>query len=165
MEIIKEFSNKGRIWVQVGDGNHTKTMPRANFIWMKANPIFEEIPPGYVVHHLDHNPFNDDPSNLVIMFKMHHIAHHFKQKVPTGEVKLRKIILPGIPSKRPGCCWDKRSKRFYVWFYERKAGDGGGRHHKIWKDEDGNRFPSERAAQLFIDRFWEHIQELNSLAG
>lgn len=34
------------------------------------------IPPGYVVHHKDHNTHNNDPSNLVLMTEAEHIQLH-----------------------------------------------------------------------------------------
>lgn len=165
MTPIRQYERKGRIYVQLEWGGTTKTMPRANYNWLKANPIFEEVPPGYVVHHLDHDPLNDDTSNLVIMYKLHHIAYHFKQKVPTGEVKLRKILIPGIPSTRPRVYRDSRSGKFHIIFYERGDGTKAGRHCKIFRDENGNLFYSEKEADDYIDRFWKEIQELNSLTS
>ena len=166
MTVIKQYQNKGRIYVQVSmpDGS-LKSLPRANHNWLRYNPIFEDVPQGYVVHHLDHDPLNDDPSNLVIMYKHHHIAHHFKQKTPTGEVKLRKILFPGVPNKKPRCYQDKRNGSFLVAFYAKGIGGSPGKHYKMYRDEDGNTFTSREHAEAFIDRFWNKIQELNSLAS
>jgi hypothetical protein len=53
-----------------------KTVPLAWYVWLKGNPGFKDIPDNYVVHHLDHDELNDDISNLVIMSRYHHTAHH-----------------------------------------------------------------------------------------
>lgn len=45
-------------------------------IWKDANG---PIPDGYVVHHADHNPLNNDPSNLVIELDDDHRRHHSNQ--------------------------------------------------------------------------------------
>ena len=55
-------------------------MPLANYNWLMTNPGFEHVPKGYVVHHLDHNEQNDDPSNLALMAKNLHTAYHWKHK-------------------------------------------------------------------------------------
>ncbi len=34
------------------------------------------IPPGHHVHHVDHDPLNNDPGNLVLMTAEEHRAHH-----------------------------------------------------------------------------------------
>lgn len=34
------------------------------------------IPPGYQIHHKDHNPLNNDPSNLEAIDKDQHLKHH-----------------------------------------------------------------------------------------
>ena len=34
------------------------------------------IPPGYVVHHADHDPTNNDITNLVLMRRAEHHSHH-----------------------------------------------------------------------------------------
>jgi hypothetical protein len=65
MKIIATFFKPPRFYVKVSNGYSEKTMPRANFVWLKANPSFESIPKGYVVHHLDFDPTNDDPSNFI----------------------------------------------------------------------------------------------------
>lgn len=78
-EILKE---KERRWYVVLDPsfNNVKTMKKAVYVWLKHNPSFMEIPKGYAIHHLDHDSLNDDPSNLALMEKHHHLAHHLKNK-------------------------------------------------------------------------------------
>lgn len=84
----KEFY-KGRWYVTINKTLHGKTkIPNYIWVWMINNPAFEFIPKGYVIHHLDHDKTNDDPSNLVLMQKFHHVAHHFKQKKIMPEIKI-----------------------------------------------------------------------------
>ena len=53
-------------------------MAYANYVWLLNNPQFEDIPPGYVIHHLDFDEQNNDVSNLALMKKSHHTAYHVK---------------------------------------------------------------------------------------
>lgn len=39
-----------------------------------------EIPEGYVVHHIDENPLNNNPSNLIAMPEKDHLRFHHKGK-------------------------------------------------------------------------------------
>lgn len=42
-------------------------------VWMLNNGA---VPDGYVVHHIDHNKRNNDPSNLTLMTHAEHSQHH-----------------------------------------------------------------------------------------
>ena len=53
LEVTERFLRGGRWFVRLASGEQQKTMPRANYVWLKGNPSFSEIPKGYVVHHLD----------------------------------------------------------------------------------------------------------------
>jgi hypothetical protein len=44
-------------------------------IWRDAHPG-EEIPAGWHIHHDDHDPFNNDPGNLVLRSPKGHAAEH-----------------------------------------------------------------------------------------
>lgn len=113
MEVIETFFRNDRFQVRVKheDGS-VRTMPRYIYVWLKHNPSFIEIPHGYVVHHLDGDKTNDDPSNLVIMYKMHHIAHHFKQKTNQVPVKLVGGIAHYFPRNKPKFIKMKSGKYF-----------------------------------------------------
>lgn len=38
------------------------------------------IPKGYVVHHIDHNPSNNDIKNLTVLSRSKHSSHHFDKE-------------------------------------------------------------------------------------
>ena len=81
MNIREKFFKRGRWYVKLESPfNGFSIIPFANYVWLKGNPSFEQIPKGYVIHHLDSDEQNDDISNLVLMQKHHHTAYHFKQK-------------------------------------------------------------------------------------
>jgi len=44
-------------------------------IWRDNHPD-EDIPPGWHIHHNDHDPFNNDPGNLVLRSPEQHAAEH-----------------------------------------------------------------------------------------
>lgn len=62
----------------VPSGNHRKRgVGRLHQeVWKDSNG---PIPAGYVVHHADHNPLNNDPSNLVLERAEDHHRHHSNQ--------------------------------------------------------------------------------------
>lgn len=43
--------------------------------WAEANNK-TEVPKGYVIHHIDENIFNNDPTNLQCMSRSEHMKHH-----------------------------------------------------------------------------------------
>ncbi len=49
-----------------------------------------KLPRGYVVHHADHNPENNDPSNLVRMKMSDHVKHHIETMDADRAENLRK---------------------------------------------------------------------------
>ena len=127
-----EFANhltifrKDRFYVRLDleNGQH-KTLPRAHFIWLDSNPAFKEIPRGYVIHHLDGDKTNDDPSNLALMQKHHHAAHHWKQKTLYPEIKLNIQTIKYnqnreqfYPISEPRIVWSKAKNRYCLSFSE-----------------------------------------------
>ena len=115
---IKKIYFRGeRFYITISDDEgKQKTFPRANYNWLKGNPSFEEIPKGYVIHHLDGDKLNDDISNLVIMQKHHHAAHHWKNKTILPKIEVRFSPIPGdlreyIPLKEPTIHWNKAKNR------------------------------------------------------
>lgn len=45
------------------------------------NILGRSLDPSEIVHHIDHNALNNDPSNLILMTKGEHNRHHFSNKV------------------------------------------------------------------------------------
>ena len=92
-EKIEKFFRKDRWYVKILSNGKSNGMPYANYIWMKGNPAFFDIPKGYVIHHLDGDALNDDISNLVIMQKHHHSAYHWKYKIIQSEVSIDPSVI------------------------------------------------------------------------
>ena len=79
--VIEQRFRYGR-WYSVLDKPFwdKKVIPKAHYVWLKGNPSFKTVPAGYVFHHLDCDPQNNDISNLVIMQKHHHRSYHLKNR-------------------------------------------------------------------------------------
>lgn len=153
MDKVKEmFLRDDRFYVRFDNKNGKQnTMPRANYVWLKHNPAFKEIPKGYVVHHLDLDKTNDDPSNLVIMQKFHHVAYHWKQKVLTPEISLDKDIgVVYFPTKMPTV--QPHGSRFYVQFMQKNE-FGKSILTKVWS-KDGKPFHLKKDAELCAVEIW-----------
>lgn len=98
-KIVKKFLNNDRWFVSLDPPfNGKRIIPQAHYNWLSKNPRFEDIPDGYALHHLDFNQLNDDISNVALMKKDHHIAHHLKyvqDKAENQKIKLRTPIMLG----------------------------------------------------------------------
>lgn len=60
-----------RAWVKVTEPRTWQM--RAVIAWESANG---PLPDGYLVHHKDRNPLNDEPSNLQALTRAEHLAEH-----------------------------------------------------------------------------------------
>lgn len=47
----------------------------------------QKIPDGYVVHHIDENPHNNNIKNLKLMSEEEHLKHHHKGKIVSDTAK------------------------------------------------------------------------------
>ena len=68
-------------------------------VWCKQHG-FSEVPRGYVVHHLDHDRLNNEPSNLLLMTIADHLAYHntkSKERATTILNRSREKALPKRP--------------------------------------------------------------------
>jgi len=149
-EITEVIFKRDRFYVRL---KNFPMMPRANFVWLRANPSFAEIPKGYVVHHLDHDKTNDDPSNLVIMQKFHHIAHHFKQKTITPKISFdpfgdQEMADVDYPVKRPAVYKRPDNNN---WFMLYKGQDG---KQKRISRLNGKSFKSREEIEKAINEIW-----------
>jgi hypothetical protein len=157
-EVIEVVFRKDRFHVKLKlhDGV-IKTIPRYIYTWLKYNPAFMGIPKGYVIHHLDHDKTNDDPSNLVIMQKYHHVAYHFKNKLISP-----RVIVDGVcfdheehqPNKIPSVHFHKPANRFYISFGENN-GHGKSERRRLWRD-DGHPLLTREEAETLRDKLWNN---------
>ena len=51
-----------------------KGIPLAHVVWCRENLPY--VPNGYVVHHMDWNPLNNNPDNLILMEDSMHRSWH-----------------------------------------------------------------------------------------
>lgn len=63
----------GRYHIRVNGKVHL----RSHINWMKANEIYM-IPKGFVIHHIDLDPSNDNPNNLILLPNGYHAGFHLK---------------------------------------------------------------------------------------
>ena len=122
---LKTFLKDGRFYVQIENGNgRKKQLPRYQYVWLKYNPSFKEVPKKYVIHHLDGDKLNDDPSNLALMQKFQHIAHHWKSKLVYPEIHLQESERKPhnktsfYPIDEPKIYFIKAKKRYGLFFRE-----------------------------------------------
>ena len=154
-EILDKFIRKGRWFVRLQKGDTTRTMPQANYMWLKGNPGFKEIPKAYSVHHLDHDPLNDDLSNLALMYKHHHVAHHLKQKkAPIVPIRIDPQDL-GSPIRRPRIYYHRNMDR---WFISYTINELGKTVTKSKRNIDGRgkNFKTKEEAEKAIEKLWPH---------
>lgn len=131
-----------------------KMIPRSHKVWLDSNPLFKEIPEGYVIHHLDGDSTNDDPSNLVLMRFHLHAAYHYKYikpEVEVTEVSLRDPSLIYEPIKDIKVQkYQYRKGRWQV-RYRGKAPNGHKRTMRFYSNFDGNALDSEEMALKFAN--------------
>jgi len=154
--VVERFHRKDRVYVRISDGTNSLTMPQANYVWLCGNPTFLEIPKGYVVHHLDHDKMNDDISNLVIMYKHHHHAHHLKDQhnvVPVNfHPEVKDHIAFDSPIVRPTFTYLK-DRGFFVMIYRRSSDKTPRKQIRVYKVM-GKRIMSQDQGEALIDKIW-----------
>jgi len=134
----------------------TQSMPLSNYHWLIGNPVFPGIPAGYVIHHLDQDPMNDDISNLALMAKNHHRAYHLKYKncdIPIeNDIEIdNNSSLIGFPVKRPKAYYRKDINRWVIRYYMRTPTKT--KHYQINRYRD-NQFFLQEHAEKAIDKIW-----------
>jgi hypothetical protein len=133
-------------------------MPEACYVWLVHNPIFKDIPSGYVIHHLDGNPINNDPSNLVLMQKHHHLAHHLKNKIIHPKIKLVDGAYDDdavfAPISEPTIRTKYRKNGYMVVFMEMH---GGKKKKRRIGQLNGESFKTKEQADNFKQLIWDHI--------
>ena len=86
---------RGRIPWNYVDGRSNNPRPRAtikgkiksHFIYCNTEGNHPYVPKGFVIHHIDMNPDNDSPDNLVMMLdRDHRVLHNQISKLMVGGV-------------------------------------------------------------------------------
>lgn len=154
-KIINKFIREGRVYAVIEQDGKKLTMPLAIYTWLKGNPSFKGIPKGYVVHHLDLDPLNDDISNLALMYKHHHVAYHFKHKncnVPIEcNVSLSNHEMGfDYPTRMPRI-YNRKYKKTDYWFITYKT---LGNKKIFVYNINGIKFRSREEAEKAIDIIW-----------
>lgn len=72
-------------------------------IWMVANQA--EIPDGYDVHHIDHNPLNNSIYNLELIEHNKHMSYHSSKQIYTEETRQKLSII------HKGCKHSEETKK------------------------------------------------------
>ena len=63
-------------------------MQRSHWVWNETHPD-DPVMPGEYVHHVDHNPDNDDPANLMKLAVDDHQSYH--ASLTTSEERSRRM--------------------------------------------------------------------------
>jgi hypothetical protein len=156
MEIINKFIRRNRMYVTLTDGFKNETMAHSVYVWRKGNPSFRGIPKGYVIHHLDHDQLNDDISNLVLMYKHHHVAYHLKHIVCEVPVECNVAMSNremgfDYPTRRPRV-YCKNPSRNTGWRLAYYIPD---KRNKTYLSRiNGRPFQSREEAERAIDILW-----------
>lgn len=75
----RKREKSARAWIKVAEPNIWRV--RAVVVWEAAHG---PLPKGFVIHHKDEDPLNDDLANLVALSRAAHLACHRKAGVPTS---------------------------------------------------------------------------------
>ena len=149
--ISDRFFRSNRWYVKLKSGAGRRVMAYAVFVWLKANPSFHDVPKGYVVHHLDCDPLNDDPTNLVIMQKNYHSAYHLKYK--NVETLVRIDETNGLPAYQPKVYFMKNRNRYFIQYLVRLP-NGKTDDKRIFNLGSGKNFKTREMAEQAIETLW-----------
>jgi len=164
VDVLGQYYHKGRMMVRFKQSfNGRRTILKSNYVWLKNNPSFADIPRGYVIHHLDHDKTNDDPTNLVLMAKSHHTAYHWKQqyeqvKVPfLADSALSEHIF--MPIKKPTIHFDKKGDCYCLYFREHTVDGSIRKYVSIHK---GQKLKTKAQAEKASQEIWDQANEIRS---
>lgn len=65
------------------------TVSLHKYVWEKHNG---PVPEGVVVHHKDHNPLNNDVSNLELMNVKEHSRYHIEKRIAEGSINVAESL-------------------------------------------------------------------------
>ena len=107
-----------------------------------------------MVHHLDRDETNDDPSNLVLMGKPQHTAHHWKNKTINVPITIDNANRSSYaPRRKPRYYFNKKAKRYFLQFSETDENGGKPRLIQLWKYND-KPILKEEDAIAFCNELW-----------
>ncbi len=163
-EILGKGIVRGRWELSILHNGKKIKVIQAHYNWLQGNPSFKEIPKDYIIHHLDLDPLNDDISNLALMYRFHHTAHHFKHKRGEIPVSFRNGDGNGygIPKLEPKIRFQKGKyrKHFYIDYVKNDQDLSYEQRHKTIFSWNRVSFKSEEEARkvkefLWPDKPWE----------
>ena len=80
-KIRKELLKNGLVFGNYKHGKcrkHKNGKPYSHFVWCSNPENHPYVPKGFVIHHMDLNPHNNEINNLIIMGKGNHTGMHRK---------------------------------------------------------------------------------------
>jgi hypothetical protein len=168
VKVIEIFFKKGRFHVRVKINGKVSVISRAKYIWLKYNPSFKDIPKNYIIHHLDRDETNDDPSNLALMEKHQHLAYHLKHKIVKVPINVdfsqpTSKRTEFFPTKKPTIHKRPSGTSYLLFFYENITGKSEKIGLSTYK---GQRLRTRKDAEWARDEIWKlapnRQRELNS---
>ena len=78
-----------------------KTVYLHRYIYIKNKG---PVPKGRIVHHKDDNPFNNEPSNLILLTRSQHSKMHIEKRKENNNkhlIEARKLIENNLPKPKP----------------------------------------------------------------
>ena len=101
----------GKYYILRADYKHRTGEMLHRAIWKKH---FGEIPKGYVIHHIDHNPDNNDISNLECISNREHCQRHMREpeRIAKSKETLKNITIPKLEEWRKSEAGQKRLKEY-----------------------------------------------------
>lgn len=156
-KILSKTFLKGRWYLDIETKFGHRKIPQATYIWLQGNPAFLDIPKGYVIHHLDLDPLNDDISNLALMQRHHHTAYHWKHKTIQPEIRIdggNRNHRPIDNVTKPKIFYRKDRNNFILTFTDKDA------HKRVWVSSMYEKpFKTREDAQRGIDMLFMRTPE------
>lgn len=123
-----------RVYYQAPRGSGRETLHRD--IWRRANPG-KTIPRGWHIHHKDEDPFNNDPSNLVLLSPKQHGEEHAEpaSEQQRGHLERVRPLAAAWHSSPEGIAW------------HREHG------HKSWEGREGVERECTECGETFLAMF------------
>jgi len=157
-KMLQKVFHNGRWYVDLMPSlNGRDRIPFSHYKWLETNPSFVDIPRGYIIHHLDFDETNDDPTNLVLMSKPIHTAYHWKHKTQKVPIKFAyngtRTENIYTPTQKPIIIYDKKQNRHYLHFYEKV--NGRNKRKRVFSYGDLSGFKSKEDAEIVRDEIWK----------